>query len=327
MRGFFLLNSFESEESGYFYSGWKEVSSFILPPFDTVGVTIANGSSIAVPLPGRKPPKGAGTGSYISITSFSQRISDLQKANKPVNLIQKTPAGALENFKKRARAKYLTWAVVRRLVDVPGTPLKKSYWNTWHCSSLLYSQGGELVTKYCKNRWCVVCSRISTAKVIKQYMPTLSTWKDKVFVTLTVPNCSGDELEGVVERMGENFSKICKQLQNAKSRNSGLPILNGLRKLEVTFNSDEQNYHPHYHLILDSRAAANTLREKWLERYQNASWKGQDVRDADDNSCIELCKYMTKLISSHSKDRVIYAAALDTIFRAVSGRRTLQKYG
>ncbi|MET4109167.1 hypothetical protein, partial [Hymenobacter sp. UYP22] len=31
--------------------------------------------------------------------------------------------------------------------------------------------------------------------------------------------------------------------------------------------------------------------------------------------------------SSHSKDRVIYAAALDTIFRAVSGRRTLQKYG
>jgi hypothetical protein len=292
-----------------------------------VVTSISSGSSIAVSLPGHKTRKEAGNDLYISITSFSQRISDLQKAKKPVNLIQKTPDGLLENFKKRARAKYLTRAVVSKLVDVKGSPLTKSYWNTWHCSTILYSHSGKLVSKYCKQRWCVVCSRVRTAQIIKQYLPTFRQWEGKVFVTLTIPNCSASQLKGAVQGMAKTFDRIRKQLDNAYRRNKTGLVIKGLRKLEVTYNPDKRNYHPHYHLIMESREAANVLREKWLEHYQDAVWKAQDVKAADDNSCMELCKYFTKLISSHSKDRVIHVKALDTIFQAVSRRRTMQAYG
>lgn len=289
--------------------------------------SISSGSSIAVPLPGHKSQKRAGTSSYISITSFSQRISDLQAVKKPALLIQKAPAEALENFKKRARAKYLTRAVVSKLVDVSGSPLHQGYWNSWHCSSILYFQGGQLKSKYCKQRWCVVCSRVRTAQVIKQYLPVFREWKDKVFVTLTVPNCSAAALKDTIADIASTFDRIRKRFDNAHRRDKSLPVVRGLRKLEVTYNADDDSYHPHYHLILDSRRIADMLRIEWLYHYHNATWDAQNVKAADDNSCLELCKYFTKLLSSHSKERVIHVDALDTIFQAVSGKRTMQAYG
>lgn len=292
-----------------------------------MSTSISSGSSIAVSLPGRKTRKRAGTSSYIRLTSFSQRISDLQAGKKPALLIQKTPVEALENFKKRARAKYLTRAVVSKLVDVEGSSLHKAYWNSWHCTNILYFQAGKLKSKYCKQRWCVVCSRIRTAQIIKQYLPVFRQWEDKVFLTLTVPNCSAEDLPETILQMKGVFDKIRKQLDNAHRRDKSKKTVYGLRKLEVTYNADERNYHPHFHLILESREVANVLREKWLEHFQNASWNGQNVKDADDNSCLELCKYFTKLISSHSKERIIHVDPLDVIFRAVAGQRTMQAYG
>jgi hypothetical protein len=292
-----------------------------------VKITASGGGSIAVSSPSHKTQNRAGTIQYISITSFPQRIRELQAANSPVKLIQTLPSGVLENVKKRARAKYLTRAVVSKLVDVKGSPLHKAYWNTWHCSSIIYSHGGKLVSKYCKQRWCVVCSRVRTAQIIKQYLPVFRRWDDKVFVTLTVPNCAAHELQGTIVRMKAAFDKIRKQMDNAYRRDKTQEKLIGLRKLEVTFNPQEGSYHPHFHLIMESRAVANTLREKWLEHFQNASWNGQNVKPADDNSCLELCKYFTKLISSHSKTREIHAEPLDVIFQAVAGQRTMQAYG
>jgi hypothetical protein len=50
------------------------------------------------------------------------------------------------------------------------------------------------------------------------------------------------------------------------------------------------------------------------------------VREADDRSAKELFKYFTKLVSSHSKERLILVDPLDTIFQAIAGERTFQAF-
>jgi hypothetical protein len=99
-----------------------------------------------------------------------------------------------------------------------------------------------------------------------------------------------------------------------------------IRKLEVTFNPTRQDYHPHFHFVVSNRQTADDLRKMWLTQFQAARWQGQDVRLADDRSTLELFKYFTKLISSHSKDRLILVDPLDVIFQAVAGERTFQAF-
>ena len=52
---------------------------------------------------------------------------------------------------------------------------------------MLLQEGGKLSAKYCGNRWCLVCNSIRTAKLFAAYGPTLRSWEDAHFVTLTIP--------------------------------------------------------------------------------------------------------------------------------------------
>ena len=82
----------------------------------------------------------------------------------------------IDSLKKRARAKYISRALVLELTKLD-SPLKKSYWNTWHCSNILYQEGKKITTKYCNNRWCLVCNRIRTGKLIAGYLPVMKAMK------------------------------------------------------------------------------------------------------------------------------------------------------
>jgi hypothetical protein len=57
--------------------------------------------------------------------------------------------------------------------------------------------------------------------------------------------------------------------------------------------------------------------------------KGQDVREADKGSLVELFKYATKLMtaSGNGDKRFVSPEHLDVIFRAFRYRRTYQPYG
>ncbi len=231
------------------------------------------------------------------------------------------------NFEKRARVKYLTAALTLRLASLDDTPLKKSYWNTFYCSSILQKKGDKLTSKYCKNRWCLVCSRIRTAQLIKQYLILLREWPDKHFVTLTVPNCSGVDLLATIDQMKAVFNRIKEQLKKQHRRGQRAAPLVALRKLECTFNPRRRDFHPHFHLIVRDLDTANELRELWLHHFPSASWDGQDVKPADDKSVLELFKYFTKLVTSKEKEgRIISVGPLDTIFQAITGQRTFQAF-
>lgn len=234
-------------------------------------------------------------------------------------------------FLKRAKVKFTQQKLLRALVKL-GSPLAKKYDATLFCSSVLEQDGNKLRSRFCNNRWCNICNRIRTAKLIKGYGAAIDSMLDPRFVTLTVPNVPATELRAEIRRMISEFRKIQELRRKHKK-----PLIRGIRKLEVTYNPDLQNFHPHFHFIVEGEAAADELIEAWLDRNTTADKRGQDQREA--KNPIELFKYFAKLTSKSKSDTIIiksgkmvrieysYPEALDLVFQAIEGTRIIQPIG
>jgi len=237
---------------------------------------------------------------------------------------------SLETLARRAKAKFITLGLSFPLIDLD-SPLKKSYWRTYYCTSVLLQEGHKITSQYCNNRWCIVCNRIRTAKMIEKYYPVImEEIQDRQFVTLTFPNVGGQRLRQVIEEMILNFQRI-----KDKMRNRDQVKIKGIRKIEVTYNPSRNDFHPHFHLIIEGKDQAKQLLQEWLIRYPKAIDQAQDVRPADHGSIIELLKYTAKLIHKDDYKKLdngqiqigIHAKALDTIFQALYRKRTYQGFG
>jgi hypothetical protein len=229
---------------------------------------------------------------------------------------------------KRARAKFISSSIALRLVDVD-SPLRKGYWNSYYCCSTLVKTGDKVTGKYCKNRWCLVCNRIRTARLIHSYKPILETWPEKHFLTLTIPNVSAIALPIAVESMHSVLKQIIHKFKVRTQRGGNLR-LRGLRKFECTYNPDRNDYHPHFHLICETLAVAQAIQTEWLVRFPSASILGQDIRPASGRDCIELFKYFTKLITKNKRTNQtnpVNPLTIDTIFQSIIGIRIFQNFG
>lgn len=218
---------------------------------------------------------------------------------------------------KKARSKYITTAIIRPLLSLQ-SELHDSYENSLFCASTIMQEGQRLTSRYCNNRWCLVCNRIRTAKLINGYVPALAVLPSPHLVTLTIPNVSGDELKGTIRRMGSTLRRI-----QDRFRRAGHPII-GIRKTECTYNPQLRNYHPHYHLIISGGWSAKRLVDAWLHDNPTSVPDAQNITPADAGSVMELFKYFTKLFV---KGSLYPAEVMDTIFRAMYGRRVFQPMG
>jgi predicted transcriptional regulator len=270
--------------------------------------------------------------SYTPLDTLAQNVTKPLEDDVGMRFDLKTKCGNSSTLLKRAKAKYLTVGIVKKLVDISDSPLKKGYWNTYHCADVLEKNGDTIITHYCKNRWCLVCNRIRTARLIKQYKPLLDLWtSEQYFITLTIPNVPADQLDASIREMQKVFTGIlAKMKQRTYNDNSHAVRLEGLRKLECTYNPVRNDYHPHYHCIVHGFVAAEFILTEWLRRFPLANVSAQDIRKGDNNSAMELFKYFTKLISGKSKtkkNRSIHPASLDVIFRAIKGKQIFRAFG
>lgn len=232
-------------------------------------------------------------------------------------------------LKRRAVSKYISNEIILPLIDLE-SDLKKSYWNTFHCASVLLQDGQKVTGRYCNNRWCLVCNRIRTAKMINDYGSVIkSEIKKPFFVTLTIPNVTGSELRETIKGMIKNMIAVNYIFRHRKDYR-----LKGIRKLECTFNPISNEFHPHFHLIVDGDQAGTELINQWLKRYPDATRKAQNIKKADENSMIELFKYTTKIVTGKDITRTgtnielnINPEALDTIFKAMQRLRVFQAMG
>lgn len=144
--------------------------------------------------------------------------------------------------------------------------------------------------------------------------------------TLTIPNVKANQLKKVASEMLNQCTNIVRVLREKKKVD-----ISGVRKIEVTYNSTNDTYHPHIH-ILHSGNVGNAIIASWLNRYQKAKRVAQDTRIADQNSVNELFKYTTKIIvkdktEPNERAIAIYLRAIDTIMISLEKKRTFQTFG
>jgi plasmid rolling circle replication initiator protein Rep len=238
----------------------------------------------------------------------------------------------LSTYRKRAKAKFAQNNLMRVMAKL-NSPLKEKYEETQFCSYSLIQSGNTFTARYCKQRWCRICNRIRTGKLMTGYSDAIQAMQQPQFVTLTVPNVPGKILRETIKAMTATIQKI----QDLRRKNKQ-PLLKAIRKLECTFNPDRNDYHPHLHLIIENKQQAEELKLAWMERNPKALEYLQDIRPA--HNPIELFKYFAKLTSKSSKDIKMYKGkklvmreeyhypeALDLIFQAISGLRIIQPMG
>ena len=250
-----------------------------------------------------------------------------------LDTLAQVPPNTLDTLKKRARSKWYTVNIVSRLKYLPETKLRKYYSHAWNCNHTLYQDGQKLTSRYCNTRVCHVCIRIRTAKLMNGYVDQLMKLENTQFVTLTVPNCTGKDLRSVEDEMLKQIVLIIRNLREKKS----IPV-SGIRKLECTYNSIFNTYHPHLHLLVD-KGCGKLIVDQWLKRMPNAKnevWDKnkkcmvslQDVRKADKGSLAELFKYTTKIVADRkNKDINIYLSPLNLILETLHRRRCFQPFG
>ena len=234
----------------------------------------------------------------------------------PLDTLAQLDPSPCKNLLKRARSKWFTERIVGGLL-YENSELHKYYQRAYYCNSTLTQSGQELKAKYCNTRICHICNRIRTAKMMNGYMSQLNGQLS--FVTLTVPNVDACNLRYTCSLLTKEASKMIKQFRKKNI------VINGVRKLEVTYNQLKNTYHPHLHLIVDKES--KSIVNSWLKRFPSANIKAQDERPADQASLNELFKYATKIIGNKQGEYIVYVKALDTIMKALSKLRCFQPFG
>lgn len=270
--------------------------------------------------------------SYVLSTTDSCTEAQLKRVfAKEYKLFNKLALSGTELKKRsllnRAKAKDFSYHLADSLMQVPGTPLLKSYKNTKFCAWRILKEGDKGTSKYCGNRWCLVCNRIRCAKLINAYAPQLEKLSDPYFVTLTIPNVYGHFLRLSIRQIKRNFTIICGKHKKRYQRGKQDWKINGLLKIECTYNKKLNNFHPHFHVVVDGNEAAKALVKDWLEIYPRASKKGQQVKQAITGTEKEMFKYFAKIITPVDKGWGVYVAAMDTIFCAMRGMNTFTNLG
>lgn len=108
-------------------------------------------------------------------------------------------------------------------------------------------------TNLCTDKFCANCKKVRQAGRMAKYIPALEPYKDKLYhLTLTVPNCGGQDIQYTYKKMSKAFKMLINYL-NGHNKIKGLDFSHwnyegAIRSLECTFRSND--YHPHFHVCL-----------------------------------------------------------------------------
>jgi len=133
---------------------------------------------------------------------------------------------------------------------------KKAHRVFW-CSDVLgfkkNDETGQILLKtaqFCRERLCVMCSWRKSIKMFYQLSRVMDAVQDEspdmkpIFLTLTVRNCKGEDLSGVLDMMFKGWKAIIDH-RRVRGISKGW-----FRALEVTYNRETDTYHPHFHALI-----------------------------------------------------------------------------
>lgn len=230
-----------------------------------------------------------------------------------------------------------------------------------HCGTFLmgsiYEKGNERKyvlegANFCRVMLCPMCQ---WRRALKLYSSMLRIWKlvfddyrviefDEskhriapplrgLLLTLTVPNCSGNQLRDQLELMAEAWDRLVRTKQFRQS------IKGYYRCVEVTYNASNDTYHPHYHVLLlvtedyfskgkDDYIAQEQWLEMWRKAMRDNTISQVDIRalrgstpQAMLKNLNETCKYTCKPSDFLQGSIEQRAKIVETVDKALDGIR------
>lgn len=188
-------------------------------------------------------------------------------------------------------------------------------------------------SNFCNNRFCPLCSWRQAKKdslkisILLKYIQEQFGY-EFIFLTLTAPNVEGSMLGAEIKRYNENFKKLMK-------RKEVLKITKGyVRKLEVTYNQERDDYHPHFHIMIAVNKSyfknKDYIKKKqWLELWQqcmnDSSITQVDVKKmntSDSKAIAEIAKYGAKDADYLQSEKVF-----DVFYKALKGKQLITYSG
>lgn len=129
---------------------------------------------------------------------------------------------------------------------------------------------------FCRMRTCPMCNWRKSLKLFGQMHRIVElVVKEKpstrfIFVTFTIKNCKSDELSMNLDKMNRAFKYLTSKGQTfAPATKFKKSLLGYMKSVEVTYNSEENTYHPHIHCIFAVKASyfshGYIKQNEWIE--------------------------------------------------------------
>ena len=197
---------------------------------------------------------------------------------------------------------------------------------------------------FCKSRLCVMCQWRKSLLVYHQVYKLVHAHKEKyssdipIFLTLTIPNVSSNDLSDGIDLIQNGFKKLMKRRQVKRS------VRSWFRGLEVTYNNERDDYHPHFHVLLmvpfnyfKKDRGLYISRDEWLQMWQESMGMLEitqvDIRRVKkrsknkplESAVAECTKYATKPSDYIDKlpggDYVVDPSVIKDLHSSLKGRR------
>lgn len=182
----------------------------------------------------------------------------------------------------------------------------------------------------CKNRFCPMCAWRKARKdalglsLMMQYVKQVEQ-KEFIFLTLTTPNVRANDLEDEIKKYNKSFKKMFER-KKVKTLSKGY-----VRKLEITYNEQEDTYNPHFHVLIavnksyfkDTKVYVN--QKEWLELWRGVTGMPeitqvhvQKIRQNNNKELYEMAKY-----SGKDSDYLVNQRVFDTFYKSLKGKQVL----
>lgn len=181
----------------------------------------------------------------------------------------------------------------------------------------------------CRDRLCPTCQYLLSVRRYNEMTQCIEHLGEQVntmqwrFITLTIKNCDPDKLSYTIDKMFDAWNKICMR------RTIKAALAGWARKLEITYNQEARQFHPHIHIL------AAFYKGKTPDMYDIRKWWKEaldidyepicdiiepykkDDREAIQAAIIEAFKYTCK--SNQVAEMPLQDFA--ELVRAIKGRR------
>lgn len=188
---------------------------------------------------------------------------------------------------------------------------------------------------FCKNKLCPMCNwrrsmkyAYQTSRIVDEAIKQQPKARF-LFLTLTVKNVPGIELNNTISQLTQSFDRLFRRAKVKKN------LIGYLRSVEVTHNEKENTYHPHIHVLLMVRPSYFQSKKDYITQKEWGEMWSQslkvdyvpmvDVRAVKETgkglrgAVLETAKYPTKPIKLDVENKQV----VDDLYNGLYRKRQL----